>query len=135
MFEIRYNGLPEVLKNVRTRPLFVMHLQVRPLVIVGERQAYCIGRGRGIDLRSVRASRAARARRRGEPACDCRRLEGPHGMIQEPDSEVTLDTRLDEALEMTFPASDPIAVHSSDPRPTRPPHTEESSSRGPVNAA
>ena len=35
MSEIRYNGLPEVLKNVRTRPLFVMHLQVRPLVIVG----------------------------------------------------------------------------------------------------
>lgn len=35
MSEIRYNGLPEVLKNVRARPLFVMHLQVRPLVIVG----------------------------------------------------------------------------------------------------
>jgi thiosulfate reductase cytochrome b subunit len=39
-------------------------------------------------------------------------------MIQEPESELTLDTRLDEALEMTFPASDPIAVHWSDPRPT-----------------
>ena len=35
MFEIRYDGLPEVLKSVRTRPLFVMQLQVRPLVIVG----------------------------------------------------------------------------------------------------
>jgi hypothetical protein len=35
MSEIRYDGLPEVLKHVRTRPLFVMHLQVRPLVIVG----------------------------------------------------------------------------------------------------
>ena len=35
MSEIRYDGLPEVLKNVRTRPLFVMHLQVRPLLIVG----------------------------------------------------------------------------------------------------
>jgi Protein of unknown function (DUF3237) len=35
MSEIRYDALPEVLKNVRTRPLFVMHLQVRPLVIVG----------------------------------------------------------------------------------------------------
>ena len=34
MSEIRYDGLPEVLKSVRTRPLFVMHLQVRPLVIV-----------------------------------------------------------------------------------------------------
>jgi NAD(P)-dependent dehydrogenase (short-subunit alcohol dehydrogenase family) len=31
----RFDGLPEVLKNVRTRPLFVMHLNVRPLVIVG----------------------------------------------------------------------------------------------------
>jgi thiosulfate reductase cytochrome b subunit len=39
-------------------------------------------------------------------------------MIQEPESEMTRDTRLDEALEMTFPASDPIAVHWSDSRPT-----------------
>jgi hypothetical protein len=31
----RYDQLPEALKNVRTRPLFVMHLDVRPLVIVG----------------------------------------------------------------------------------------------------
>jgi hypothetical protein len=35
MSETRYHDLPEVLKNVRTRPLFVMHLKVRPLVIVG----------------------------------------------------------------------------------------------------
>jgi hypothetical protein len=35
MLELRYDGLPEVLKNVRTRPLFVMHLQVKPLVLVG----------------------------------------------------------------------------------------------------
>jgi len=46
-------------------------------------------------------------------------------MIQEPKSEQTLDARLDEALEMTFPASDPIAVHSSDPLPTRPPRPHE----------
>jgi hypothetical protein len=56
-------------------------------------------------------------------------------MIQEAEPELTLDTRLDEALEMTFPASDPIAVHSSDPRPTRPPHTEETSSHSPVSRA
>jgi hypothetical protein len=35
MSEIRYEGLPEVMKNVRTRPLFVMHLQVKPLMVVG----------------------------------------------------------------------------------------------------
>jgi hypothetical protein len=35
MPEIRFDHLPEVLKNVRTRPLFVMHLNVRPLVVVG----------------------------------------------------------------------------------------------------
>jgi hypothetical protein len=29
------DGLPEVLKNVRTRPLFVMRLDVRPLIVVG----------------------------------------------------------------------------------------------------
>ncbi len=46
-------------------------------------------------------------------------------MIQEPKSEQTLDARLDEALEMTFPASDPIAVHASDPLPTRPPQPHE----------
>jgi len=46
-------------------------------------------------------------------------------MIQEPKSEQTLDARLDEALEMTFPASDPIAVHSSDPLATRPPQPHE----------
>jgi hypothetical protein len=39
-------------------------------------------------------------------------------MTKEPNSERDLDARLDEALEMTFPASDPIAVHSPDP-PTR----------------
>jgi hypothetical protein len=55
-------------------------------------------------------------------------------MIQEPNSEQTLDSRLDEALEMTFPASDPIAVHLADPRPTCPPHTGETSSGGPVSA-
>jgi hypothetical protein len=38
-------------------------------------------------------------------------------MTQEPKSERDLDARLDEALEMTFPASDPIAVHSPDPPP------------------
>jgi hypothetical protein len=56
-------------------------------------------------------------------------------MTEKPQSEQSLDSRLDEALEMTFPASDPIAVHSSDPRPTRPPHTEETSSHGPVSGA
>jgi hypothetical protein len=35
-------------------------------------------------------------------------------MTPEPKSERDLDTRLDEALEMTFPASNPIAVHSPD---------------------
>ena len=35
MSEIRSDGLPEVMKNVRTRPLFVMHLQVKPLLVVG----------------------------------------------------------------------------------------------------
>jgi hypothetical protein len=35
VYEIRFDDLPEVLKNVRTRPLFVMHLNVRPLVVVG----------------------------------------------------------------------------------------------------
>jgi hypothetical protein len=35
MSETRFDGLPEALKNVRTRPLFVMHLLVRPLVVVG----------------------------------------------------------------------------------------------------
>jgi hypothetical protein len=35
MSETRFDDLPEVLKNVRTRPLFVMHLKVRPLVVVG----------------------------------------------------------------------------------------------------
>jgi hypothetical protein len=44
-------------------------------------------------------------------------------MNEVPKSEQSLDSRLDEALEMTFPASDPIAVHSLDPRPTRAPHT------------
>jgi hypothetical protein len=53
-------------------------------------------------------------------------------MTEEPKSEQTLDARLDEALEMTFPASDPIAVHASDLRAaTRPAHTAESSSHGP----
>jgi hypothetical protein len=40
-------------------------------------------------------------------------------MTQEPNSERDLDARLDEALEMTFPASDPVAVHSPDPRRDR----------------
>src|ERR1700722_5898623 len=35
MAETRFDDLPPVLKTVRTRPLFVMHLKVRPLVIVG----------------------------------------------------------------------------------------------------
>jgi hypothetical protein len=35
MSETRFDDLPEVLRNVRTRPLFVMRLKVRPLVIVG----------------------------------------------------------------------------------------------------
>jgi hypothetical protein len=35
-------------------------------------------------------------------------------MSEVPKSEESLESRLDEALEMTFPASDPIAVHSSD---------------------
>ena len=40
-------------------------------------------------------------------------------------SEQSLESRLDEALEMTFPASDPIAVHASDLLPTRPPQPHE----------
>ena len=55
-------------------------------------------------------------------------------MTEKPQSEQSLDSRLDEALEMTFPASDPIAVHASDPRPTRAPHTGETSSRGAASA-
>jgi hypothetical protein len=35
MSKTRFDDLPEVLRNVRTRPLFVMHLNVRPLVVVG----------------------------------------------------------------------------------------------------
>ena len=35
MSEARYDDLPDVLRNVRTRPLFVMHLDVRPLAVVG----------------------------------------------------------------------------------------------------
>jgi hypothetical protein len=45
-------------------------------------------------------------------------------MTQEPNSERDLDARLDEALEMTFPASDPIAVHSPDPPPRSSEHRE-----------
>jgi hypothetical protein len=41
-------------------------------------------------------------------------------MTQEPKAERDLEARLDEALEMTFPASDPIAVHLPDPFPTGP---------------
>jgi hypothetical protein len=36
-------------------------------------------------------------------------------MTKKPQSEQCLDSRLDEALEMTFPTSDPITVHSPDP--------------------
>jgi hypothetical protein len=50
-------------------------------------------------------------------------------MTQEPNSEPDLDARLDEALEMTFPASDPIAVHSPDPPP------RSSENREPVRRA
>src|SRR5471032_1089404 len=35
-------------------------------------------------------------------------------MMQTPGSEAELDSRLDEALDETFPASDPIAVHLPD---------------------
>src|ERR1700730_3821851 len=35
MPETRFDDLPPVLKTVKTRPLFVMHLRVRPLVMVG----------------------------------------------------------------------------------------------------
>jgi hypothetical protein len=35
MSKTRFDDLPEVLRNVRTRPLFVMQLNVRPLVVVG----------------------------------------------------------------------------------------------------
>jgi hypothetical protein len=50
-------------------------------------------------------------------------------MTQEPNSERDLDARLDEALEMTFPASDPVAVHSPDPPP------RSSENREPVERA
>ena len=36
MPHIRFDELPDALKSVRTRPLFVMHLDVRPLQIVGD---------------------------------------------------------------------------------------------------
>jgi hypothetical protein len=55
-------------------------------------------------------------------------------MTEKPQPEQSLESRLDEALEMTFAASDPVAVHSPDPRCRRPPRTEESSFGGPVNA-
>ena len=32
----RFDDLPDILKSVRTRPLFVMRLKVRPLVLVGQ---------------------------------------------------------------------------------------------------
>ena len=35
MSETHYDGLPDALKGVRTRPLFVMHLEVKPLVVIG----------------------------------------------------------------------------------------------------
>jgi len=34
-----------------------------------------------------------------------------------PEDEETLDERLDEGLEETFPASDPVAVHNPDAGP------------------
>ena len=46
-------------------------------------------------------------------------------MTQKPDSEEALDSRLDEALEMTFPASDPVAVHTLEPLRTRVPQAHE----------
>jgi len=39
-------------------------------------------------------------------------------MTEKPQSERSLDSRLDEALEMTLPASDPIAVQPPEPLPT-----------------
>jgi hypothetical protein len=36
-------------------------------------------------------------------------------MTESPREAAELDSRLDEALDETFPASDPIAVHSPDP--------------------
>ena len=45
------------------------------------------------------------------------------------EGDAGLDARLDEALEMTFPASDPIAVHSPDPPP------RSSENREPVERA
>jgi thiosulfate reductase cytochrome b subunit len=41
-------------------------------------------------------------------------------MTEKPQSEQSLDARLDEALEMTFPASDPIAIQSPAPLLSRP---------------
>jgi hypothetical protein len=43
--------------------------------------------------------------------------------------EDRLDRALDAALEMTFPASDPIAVYAYDPRTTRTDAEEEEVSR------
>jgi len=40
-------------------------------------------------------------------------------MTEKPQSEQSLDSRLDEALALTFPASDPIEVHSPAPSPPR----------------
>jgi hypothetical protein len=46
-------------------------------------------------------------------------------MTQDPKSEQSLDSRLDAALEMTFPASDPVAVHTLEPPPTHLPQANE----------
>jgi hypothetical protein len=39
--------------------------------------------------------------------------------VEAQEAPMTLDEQLDEALEETFPASDPIAVHSEPERPAK----------------
>jgi hypothetical protein len=39
MTNLKYNSLPETLKNVRASPLFVIRLDVKPLMMIGETSA------------------------------------------------------------------------------------------------
>jgi hypothetical protein len=77
MCETRDDALPEVLKNVRTRPLFVMHLQVRPLMIVGATPGADrrIGLVPGGSFEGERLSGQVMDANRRAPACStCLRL-------------------------------------------------------------
>src|ERR1700733_2205558 len=56
--------------------------------------------------------------------CDRRSLQRPIGIIQDSEPELTLDTRLREALQTSFPASGTITVHFVGPLFARPPHIQ-----------